>query len=55
MMTRYRIHWRNFARTLQERRATRALAQLDDRLLNDMGLDRNSITHVVRHGRPLGD
>jgi hypothetical protein len=36
---------------LARRRAMRALAGLDDRMLRDIGIERGQIRHVARHGR----
>jgi hypothetical protein len=41
------------ARELETRRAMRALATLDDRMLHDIGIERDQIGYVARHGRSL--
>lgn len=38
------------ARELQRRREIAWLMQQDDRMLNDLGVLRHEIAHVVRHG-----
>ena len=42
------------ARSLSIRRAARHLPRLDDRMLQDIGLQRCGIGHAVRTGRDLG-
>ena len=44
--------WSKLVEAHERRRSTAALEALDDRTLKDMGLTRNEIHHVVRHGRP---
>ena len=44
--------WSKLMEANEQRRATAALEALDDRTLKDMGLSRNEIHHVVKHGRP---
>jgi uncharacterized protein YjiS (DUF1127 family) len=44
--------WSKLLEANEQRRATAALEALDDRTLKDMGLSRNEIHHVVKHGRP---
>ena len=39
------------ARELAARRAMQALADLDERMLRDIGLDRGQIGYAARHGR----
>jgi uncharacterized protein YjiS (DUF1127 family) len=46
--------WRNFQQRREATRATRALAEMDDRSLQDIGLSRSDIGHAVRHGRDWG-
>lgn len=36
---------------LAARRATRALASMDERMLRDIGIDRDQIWYAARHGR----
>ena len=36
---------------LEARRAVQTLASLDDRMLRDMGVERDQIAHACRHGR----
>lgn len=36
-----------------ERRAVRALQELDERTLRDIGIDRGGIHHAARHGRDV--
>jgi len=46
--------WRvmaGLAKELAARRAMHALADLDDRMLRDIGLDRGQIPHAARQGR----
>jgi uncharacterized protein YjiS (DUF1127 family) len=41
------------AKEWRVRRALRALQDVDDRMLHDIGLDRGGIEDAVRRGRPL--
>jgi uncharacterized protein YjiS (DUF1127 family) len=43
--------WQAFRRNREVSRATRMLAEMDDRSLQDIGLSRADIGHAVRHGR----
>ncbi len=38
------------AREMAARRAMRALANLDDRMLHDIGIHRDQVRHAARHG-----
>ena len=42
----------NLSAWRQRRRAIQQLAELDDRILRDIGLNRAEITHAVLNGRP---
>ena len=41
------------AREVRIRRDMRLLAEMDDAMLRDVGLDRTQIEPAVRHGRPF--
>jgi uncharacterized protein YjiS (DUF1127 family) len=43
--------WHAFRRHQEVSRATKMLAEMDDRSLRDIGLSRSDIGHAVRHGR----
>ncbi|MDQ7250586.1 DUF1127 domain-containing protein [Dongia sedimenti] len=43
--------WRNLQERHEAARATRLLAEMDDRTLRDIGLSRADIGRAVRHGR----
>jgi uncharacterized protein YjiS (DUF1127 family) len=43
------------ARELRIRRARRALEEMPDNLLSDIGLSRGDIDHALRNGRPWRD
>jgi len=38
---------------LEARRAARSLASMDERMLRDIGIDRDQIWYAARHGREL--